>query len=344
MAPVPVADWFEDATVRLGVTFVHDPGPAADYTTPRVMGSGCAIFDADGDGRPDQLFLQGAGPGGARNVLYRQTEAGTFVDVSAGSGLDFTGQNTGIAVGDVDNDGLTDIFVTHLTTEMNTLWKQGPRGTFQDRTLAAGAVATKWRGTGFGTVMADFDRDGRADLALVNGRVSRDAKHTNALPAFWRDYGERNQLLRNVGGKFEDVSEANPVFCGTPNVGRGLAVGDIDGDGRPDLVVTAVAGPAKVYLNRCAPAKHWLAVRPLTSAGAPAHGAEVEVVAGGGKQVRTVQPADSYLCSSLPEVLFGPGDAVEVTSITVRWPDGTTESLPAGPADRRLTPRQATRK
>jgi enediyne biosynthesis protein E4 len=524
--PPPPAEWFEDATERLGLSFVHDPGPADDYSMPRSMGSGCAVFDADGDGRPDILLLQNAGPGGGTNRLFRQTTDGRFVNASAGSGLDFAGfnmgaavgdvdgdgrpdilvtqfrgirlllnrggcrfedvtdaagidnpqwgtsaaffdydrdgrldlvvanyvvidptrtcenttdggkefcgpnnfpgaasrlfrnlgpgdgrparfrdvtaaaglaakpgpglgvyaadltgdgwpdvfvtndekpnhlwvnqrdgtfrdeavargialtghgqtaANMGVAVGDADGDGLPDLYVTHLTTETNTLWRQGPPGLFRDTTHAAGLAATGWRGTGFGAVMVDFDLDGWPDLALVNGRISRGRVSSDHLPPFWRKYGERNQLLRNGGnGQFEDVSEANPALCGRPNVGRGLAVGDIDGDGRPDLVTTAIAGPARLYLNRSGAGRHWLAVRPLTAGGSLAYGAEVRVVAGGRTHLRVLQPAESYLSSSLPEALFGLGGAAAVDEVRVRWPDGTEQTFPGGPADRRI--------
>src|SRR5260370_3654356 len=77
----------------------------------------------------------------------------------------------GVALGDVDNDGLLDLYVAHLGSETNTLWKQGPRGRFRDRTVESGLTATRWRGTGFGTLFADFDLDGSLDLVVVNGRV-----------------------------------------------------------------------------------------------------------------------------------------------------------------------------
>ena len=297
--------------------------------------------DLTGDGWPDVFVANDGKP----NRLWVNQKDGTFADEgpSRGVGLTGTGQtaaNMGVAAGDVDGDGLIDLFVTHLTTEMNTLWQQGPRGTFRDRTLATRAASTKWRGTGFGTLMADFDLDGWIDLALVNGRIARGPQKHDHLPEFWRAYGERNQLLRNVGGRFEDVSEANPAVCGLGNVGRGLAAGDIDGDGRPDLLVTAIGGPAKLYLSRAGRGRHWLAVRPLTADGRPAYGAEVQVVAGGRKQVRVVQPAESYLSSSLPDALFGLGDAADVAEVSVRWPDGTAQTFPGGPADRRLLPRR----
>jgi hypothetical protein len=191
--------------------------------------------------------------------------------------------------------------------------------------------------------MTDFDLDGWPDLAMVNGRVYRGRTPEAHLPEFWQVYGERNQLLRNAGGRFEDVSEANPAFCGRANVGRGLAVGDINGDGRPDLLITSIAGPAKLYLNRGGVGRHWLAVRPVKGDGRLSQGAEVRVVAGGRTQLRVVQPAESYLSSSLPEALFGLGDETAVSEIRVRWPDGTDQTFPGGPADRRLDLKQQPR-
>src|SRR5205807_1032452 len=105
-----------------------------------------------------------------------------------------------IALADVDGDGLLDLFVTHLSDERHRLWKQGPRGQFRDHTVAAGLTKPEWNGTGFGTVLIDFDHDGAPDLALVNGRVRRE-KHFRAEPAavaalgpFWGQYADRNQL------------------------------------------------------------------------------------------------------------------------------------------------------
>src|SRR5437773_2237462 len=127
--------------------------------------------------------------------------------------------NMGIAIGDVDGDGLFDVFVTHLTDETNTLWKQGPRGLFQDRTVGFGLASPRWRGTGFGTVLADFDHDGLADLAVVNGRVKRPAgsSATTSLgtaESFWQPYAERNQLFVNDGnGRFRDISLGNAPLC-----------------------------------------------------------------------------------------------------------------------------------
>jgi len=107
--------WFEDVTDAVGLTFTHDCGPTGTYFMPQSMYGGCALFDADGDGRLDVLLLQGAGPGtGVGNRLYLQTPDGKLRDASAGSGLDFDGYNVGVAVGDVDNDGWPDVLITQF--------------------------------------------------------------------------------------------------------------------------------------------------------------------------------------------------------------------------------------
>src|SRR5205814_925276 len=123
---------------------------------------------------------------------------------------------------------------------------------------------------GFGAAFADFNQDGFPDLAVVNGRVRRsiffDAapKLIPELGPYWSVYAERNQLFINDGtGKFHDISLDNTAFCGSPRVGRGLACGDIDGDGAMDLLVTNCNGPAKLYRNVAANRGHWLLVRAI---------------------------------------------------------------------------------
>ncbi|MDB5307856.1 MAG: hypothetical protein JWO38_2058 [Gemmataceae bacterium] len=337
--PVPAAGGrpaarvgFEDVSVLSGVGTLPGPG----------LGVYCA--DLTGDGWPDVFVAND----GAPNRLWVNQRDGTFKDEAASRGVAYTimGQafaGMGVAAGDLDNDGLVDMYVTHLSNETNTLWKQGPRGMFSDRTAESGLPATDWRGTGFGTAVADFDHDGWSDLALVNGRVVKaNPEPAPGLPGFWAPYAQRNQLLANTGGgRFKDVSAANPAFSGRSNVGRGLACGDLDGDGAVDLVVTATAGPARVYRNVCPDRGHWLQVRVVDPRwNRDAYGAEVTVTAAGQRRLRVVTAAGSYLCSSSPVVHFGLGPAAAVDAVEVTWPDGLAEQFPGCPADRALTLRR----
>jgi hypothetical protein len=317
---------FEDVTEAAGLGREKEPG----------LGEFCADFT--GDGWPDVFVANDGKP----NHLWVNQKNGTFREEAYNRGLAMNamGQSDagmGVAVGDVDGDGLLDVYVTHLTEETNTLWQQGPPGRFHDRTASLGLAGTRWRGTGFGTVMADFDLDGAVDLAVVNGRVMRGHGVANPdLGDHWGRYAERNQLLVNEGtGRFRDVSEHNDAFCGTANVARGLAWGDIDNDGAVDLLVTTAAGPARLFRNVARRRGHWLTIRAVDPAlGRDAIGAEVRVRAGGRQLVRLINPAASYLSSGDVRAHFGLGPAEHVDGVEVRWPDGTNEQFVVGSVDR----------
>jgi hypothetical protein len=322
----------------------------ADVTIPaglsRLAGPGLGVLCADftGDGWPDILIANDGKP----NHLWVNQKDGTFQEEAAAHGVacNALGQpegNMGIAWGDVDGDGLMDLFITHLTWETNTLWVQGPRGSFRDRTVGSGLARPRWRGTGFGTVLADFDHDGALDLVLVNGRVVKGAAEINPeLGPFWSEYGDRHQVFRNDGkGHFRDVSLDNPSLCGKARVGRGLAVGDLFGTGALDLVVAECGGRVRLFRNVAPDRGHWLIVRAYDPAlRRDAYGAEVTVRAGGRNQVRLAQPGGSYLSSSDPRVHFGLGAAARFEGIEVRWPDGSREAFPGGTADGRVEVRK----
>src|SRR5207244_5374769 len=280
---VRAAPRFEDVTAASGLGRLPGPG----------LGVVCADFD--GDGWPDILVAND----GDANRLWINRHDGTFSDEAGPRGLAVnrigaSDGNMGIALGDVAGSGLFDVFITHLTDETHTLWVQGPRGRFADRTAQAGLTRRHWRGTGFGAVLGDFDHDGTLDLALVNGRVAKMTTPANgSLGPHWNAYAERNQLFANEGAaRFRDISPQNSPFCGVANVGRGLAYGDIDGDGAIDLLVTTVAGRARLYRNVAPNRGHWLLVRTVDPklGGRDAYGAEVRVRAGGRTWLRLINP------------------------------------------------------
>jgi len=325
--PSPLSVRFEDVTLKSGLG--KRPGP----------GLGVVCADFDGDSWPDILIANDRQP----NYLWINQHDGTFREEGLRRGVAYNAEgqaqgNMGVAIGDVDGDLQLDLFISHLTEETHTLWQQNERGWFQDRTIAAGLTATAWRGTGFGTILADFDLDGALDLAIVNGRVARsrgELPSSSDLDPYWLPYAERNQLLQGDGqGRFRDISPSNNAFCGPYAIGRGLVWGDVDADGRLDLVVTNVAGPARFYRNVAERRGHWLMVRAIDPRlHRDAYGSVVTVQAGERRWVGFVNPGQSYLSSGDPRTHFGLGPVERVDAIRIDWPDGLAEIFPGTKVD-----------
>jgi hypothetical protein len=182
------------------------------------------------------------------------------------------------------------------------------------------------RFTGFGTVFFDYDNDGWLDLFVANGAVQ--------LPL-----GQPNQLFRNTGkGSFvEVVDQAGPEFP-LLEVSRGAAVGDVDNDGDPDLLITNNNGPARLLLNQLGNQNHWLGLRLAGKNGRDMLGAEVEIVTASNRALRRrVRTDGSYLSANDPRVLAGLGQDTKVKAVRVRWPDGTVEEFKDQPVDRYVT-------
>lgn len=329
---------FEDWTERSGLA--RSPGAVL----------GLIGADFDGDGWPDIFCADDGRP----NRLYLNRHDGTFVEEAVMRGLAYnaagrTAANMGVVYADLDGDAAGDLFVTHLTEEFHGLYRQDRPGLFVDAIANSGLPQQTWRGTGFGAVGADFDADGRVDLAFVNGLVRRatpgHSPVVTGTATWWAPYAQKAQLFANLGGgRFRDISPGNAAWSGAAAVGRSLAVGDLNNDGAPDLVVGAIGGPVRLLHNRVPNRGHWLRLR-LTIPGAggrDAVGAEAVVRAGGTRWWAVLQPATSYLASHEPVLHFGLGAAHAVDPIRVRWPEGFTEEFPASAADRTLELRQGT--
>jgi len=247
---------FTDVTAQAGIHFTHNSGRAGKKYLPETLGSGCAFFDADGDGWPDILLINSKDwrPRGKKSLpaLYRNSHDGTFTDITRGSGLDVELYGMGVAIADYDNDGREDVYITAL--DGDHLFHNEGNGKFRDVTKAAGI-----QNASFGTSAAwlDYDRDGKLDLFVANYvQWSPSQDLWCSLDGVTKSYctpesykGTRCRLFHNLGGgRFEDVAEK--AGLGDPtSKSLGVAVLDFNGDGWPDLFVANDTQPNKLYRN-----------------------------------------------------------------------------------------------
>jgi hypothetical protein len=256
-ADSPAGIHFTDVTAAAGIHFTHNAGRTGKKWLPETMGSGVAFFDADGDGRPDILFVNGKDftPKGRRTTaaLYRNNGNGSFTDVTRGSGLDIEIHGMGVAVGDYDNDGRDDVYLTAL--DGDHLFHNEGGGHFRDATKEA-AIGN----SAFGSSAAwlDYDRDGKLDLFVGNYvqwtpqgdlwcSLDGSAK-SYCTPESYK--GTAARLYHNLGnGKFEDVT-AKAGLADANSKSLGVVVFDYNSDGWPDLFIANDTQPNKLYRNQ----------------------------------------------------------------------------------------------
>ena len=250
---------FRDITGHAGIHFVHHNGAFGKKYLPETMGPGCAFIDYDNDGWPDILLVNGEDwPGHVRTVstlkLYHNNHDGTFTDVTRRAGLAVSMFGLGVAVGDYDNDGYDDLFISALG--QSHLFHNNGNGTFTDVTKAAGL----WGPNEFSTSAAwvDYDRDGNLDLVVANyvqwsleGDLycTLDGAHKSyCTPESYK--GASARLWHNLGnGKFEDATQKAKLYDPTSK-GLGIAILDYNGDGWPDILLANDTQPNKLYLNK----------------------------------------------------------------------------------------------
>jgi len=288
-------------------------------------GLGIALADYDRDGRMDLFFANDSMP----EFLYHNKGNGTFEEVALQSGVavDSEGHSyagMGVDFADYNNDGLPDIVVTDLASQIYALYRNNGDGTFNYESYPSGIGLMTMKHSGWGVRLLDFDNDGWKDLLITQGH------DLDTIQLTFPDlrYKEPMLLARNTGKGFVDVSaHAGDVFQ-KAWVGRGLAIGDIDNDGRLDAVVTTNDGGLHVLHNATQNQNHWLTLELVGHrSNRDAIGAEVKLVTAKGSQWATVTTAASYLSSSDKRVHFGLGSESVAQTIEIRWPSGIRQTL-----------------
>ena len=303
-------------------------------------GLGVVSADFNGDLFPD-IYVSNDGEA---NHLWLNQKDGTFQDQALllGAALNALGRaeaGMGIALGDIDNDNDIDLFITHVRTESNTLYRfLGDYG-FQDDSSPAGLVGASLPYTGFGTGLFDFDHDGDLDLAVANGRVSRARLLKANNSGYWDYYAEPNLLFENEGdGKFRWLDKNESGLCRLIEKSRGLAFGDVDNDGDIDLLLANEGGVARLFLNDLKRKGNWLIVRALDPVlQRDAIGARVSVLVSGRQLSRLISPGYSFLSNNDHRAHFGLGEDTSVDRLEVEWPGGTTEIFAGVKANQIIT-------
>jgi len=312
---------FEDVSKKAGV---DDPG--------HYLGMQGIWADYDNDGWPDLYVTNDGGP----NYLYHNKHDGTFEEVGlqSGAALSLEGDERagmGVDFGDFDRDGRLDIFVTNFTGESNALfWNQGEKG-FTDIAASAGLAHPSFLPVGWGTAFFDMDNDGWLDLIVANGHVYPQMDLIEGGPPF----REPLLLFRNKQNRtFEDVTAASGLDKLPAASRRGLAIGDVNNDGKLDVLLLNIGEPPTLLINRSRNDNHAVIFRLVGSkSNRAAIGARVTLTAGGAKQIREVRSGSSYLSQNDLRLHFGLGAEASISSVQILWPSGKEETYKDVPSD-----------
>ncbi len=322
---------FVESASNFGLNFTYQNGARGNLLMVESIGGGAGWLDIDQDELPDVYFAQGGIPNTSNaderpmDSLFRQLAGGKFIDVTLGSGTGDQSYSQGVAIGDYDEDGFDDIFVTNVG--QNRLYCNVGDGTFLDCTNALPPIDPRWSSS---AAWADLDQDGFLDLYVCN-YLQYDPLHPleclkDGLPALchprqipaWPD-----ECYRSLGtGRFERVTDAWGL-----KVGRGIATADADGDGDLDAIIVHQNAPAALLVNESARG-HWLHLRFTgIRSNRRGIGCKVTVRSKNHSSVAQMVAGTSFASSHQPVLVFGLGTESELVEIEVRWPSGIIQVL-----------------
>ena len=303
---------FTDVTTRAGV---HNNG----------KGLGVLFTDYNDDGYPDIFVANDAVP----DFLYRNNKDGTFTDIAITAGIAYNSEgrataSMGIASGDYDNDGASDLFITNFSLEVNSLFRNDGDGFYTMTTFEAGLADPSFSKLGFGTQFLNADNDGGLELFVANGHVWDNV--SEITPSL--SYKQKCQIFGNTGnGQFRELSETAGVFFERPIVGRGVAIGDYNNDGAMDILVTCCGEPP-VLLRNDSPTHNYVKIRLVgTESNRDGIGAKVWVRTNETTRFRESICGGSYASGSERTLHFGIGAQEAIQSVKVKWQSGHTQML-----------------
>ena len=298
---------FENVTEQVGLSGFLGRGMSVSFA------------DFDGNGWQDAFVTNDNLP----NFLFLNQDGDAFVEdaLLAGVALLDHGRpvaSMGVDIGDLDNDGNPDLSVTALSNETFPLFRYEGGGLFRDATVRSGLAKASRTYAGWGNVFADFDNDGQVDLFTANSHVNDLVEEFEPF-----SYKQPNTVFRNLGGGFEGALEV-----GEMGAHRGAAVGDFDGDGRLDVVVSALGEEATLFHNVSEAAGNWIALALVgTASNRDGLGARVRAR----DQTRWMKSAAGYASSSLRPIHFGLGESTEPVTVEIDWPSGQNQRVESVP-------------
>ncbi|HYA64330.1 MAG TPA: CRTAC1 family protein [Candidatus Sulfotelmatobacter sp.] len=308
---------FEDVTKRAGL---GDP-------TSKTLG--IAILDYDNDGWPDLLLSNDTQP----NKLYRNNGNGTFTEKAVLAGVAFSEDGVaragmGVDAADYDRSGMASLLITNFSNQMISLYHNEGRGLFVDEAPRSEIGRDTLLTLGFGCFFFDYDLDGWPDILVANGHIDNDIQHVQPNVK----YAMPPHLFRNLGkGNFQEVTKSMGAAFAAPRVGRGAAYGDINNDGRLDLLLSTNGGPAYLFENAAtgdAASQKSLRLKLVgTKSNRDGIGAVVKVTAGGETQSQMLRSGSSYLSASELVLTFGLAQHEKADGIEIRWPSGQVDKL-----------------